>query len=50
MDTQVRDLADMQVLYEVPLVEVYLKTAADPRYAAALAPPWSPVPVAGARR
>ena len=29
---------------QVPLVEVYLKPAVDPRYAATLAPPWSPVP------
>ena len=44
VDTQVRDLAELQVLYEVALAEVYLKTSEDPRYAATLAPPWSPVP------
>ena len=44
VDTQIRDLGDMQILYEVALAEVYLKTAVDPRYAASLAPPWSPVP------
>ncbi len=44
VDTEVRAIGEMQLLYQVPLVEVYLKTAADPRYAAALAPPWSPVP------
>ena len=44
VDTQVRDLAELQVLYDVALAEVYLKTSEDPRYAATLAPPWSPVP------
>jgi hypothetical protein len=44
VDTQIRDLGDMQILYEVALAEVYLKTAVEPRYAASLAPPWSPVP------
>jgi hypothetical protein len=44
VDTEIRDLGDMKLPYQVPHVEVYLKPAADPRYAAALAPPWSPVP------
>jgi hypothetical protein len=44
VDTEIRDLGDMQLPYQVPHVEVYLKPGADPRYAAALAPPWSPVP------
>jgi hypothetical protein len=44
VDTEVRLVDDQQLLYQVPLVEVYLRTAIDPRYAAAVAPPWSPVP------
>jgi hypothetical protein len=44
VDSQIRDLGDMQILYDVALAEVYLKAAPDPRYAATLAPPWSPVP------
>ena len=44
VDTEIRDLGDMQLPYQVPHVEVYLKTSPDPRYTAALAPPWSPVP------
>ena len=44
VDTEVRLVDDQQLLYQVGLVEVYLKTALDPRYAAAVAPPWSPVP------
>ena len=44
VDTEVRLVDDQQLLYQVALVEVYLKTAVDPRYAPALAPPWSPVP------
>ena len=41
---EVKDLGDMQLVYDVPEVEVYLKGAADPETAAALAPPWSAVP------
>jgi len=44
VDTEVRVVDDQQLLYQVALVEVYLRTAVDPRYAPALAPPWSPVP------
>jgi len=44
VDTETRTVEDLRLTYQVPLVEVYLKTAVDPRYAAALAPPWSPVP------
>jgi hypothetical protein len=44
VDTEFREIGELQLVYQVPLVEVYLKTAADPRYAATLAPPWSPVP------
>jgi hypothetical protein len=41
---EVKDLGDMQLVYDVPEVEVYLASGADPRTAASIAPPWSPVP------
>jgi hypothetical protein len=41
---EVKDLGDMQLLYDVPEVEVYLKAAVDADTAPALAPPWSAVP------
>ena len=44
VDTEVREIGELHLFYQVPLVEVYLKPAVDPRYAATLAPPWSPVP------
>lgn len=44
VDTETRTVEDLKLTYQVPLIEVYLKTAVDPRYAPALAPPWSPVP------
>jgi len=44
VETEVRDLGDLQVLLETALVEVYLRHAAEPGAASAIAPPWSPVP------
>jgi hypothetical protein len=41
---EVKDLGDMQLLYDVPEVEVYLRPAVDTRTAVSIAPPWSPVP------
>jgi hypothetical protein len=41
---EVKDLGDMQLMYDVPEVEVYLRPAVDAATATALAPPWSPVP------
>jgi hypothetical protein len=41
---EVKDLGDLQLRYDVPEVEIYLKTSVDSRSAAAIAPPWSPVP------
>ena len=41
---EVKDLGDMQLLYDVPEVEVYLRPAVDARTAISIAPPWSPVP------
>jgi hypothetical protein len=41
---EVKELGDMTLMYDVPEIEVYLKPGVDARDAAALAPPWSPVP------
>ena len=41
----VKDLGDIKLEWQIPVVEVYLHhTAIDPRQAAAAAPPWSTVP------
>jgi hypothetical protein len=44
VDTEVRDFGDLQVFLETPVVEVYLRHAAESAEAPAIAPPWSPVP------
>jgi hypothetical protein len=44
VNKEIKDLGDMQILYDVPEVEVYLSASADARTAVAVAPPWSPVP------
>jgi len=44
VETEVRDFGDLQVFLETPVVEVYLRHAAEPAEALAIAPPWSPVP------
>jgi hypothetical protein len=44
VDKEVKELGDMQLMYDVPTVEVYLKSAPDARAAVSIAPPWSPVP------
>ncbi len=44
VDAEVKDYGDVQLIYEVPQVEVYLKYAADPRDLAVVAPPWSAIP------
>jgi hypothetical protein len=44
VESEIKDLADLQIMHEVPVVEVYLKHAAEPASAAAIAPPWSPIP------
>jgi len=41
---EVKELGDMQLMYDVPEIEVYFKPGIDARAAAAIAPPWSPVP------
>jgi len=44
VDTEIKDLGEIQLVNEVALVETYLKRPVDPRYAAVIAPPWSVVP------
>ena len=44
LDTEVRDFGDLQVFLETPVIEVYLRHAAEPAEAPAIAPPWSAVP------
>jgi hypothetical protein len=44
VDTEIKDLGEIQLVNEVALVEIYLRRPVDPRYAAAIAPPWSVVP------
>jgi hypothetical protein len=44
VDTEIKDLGEIQLVNEVALVEVYLRPPVDPRDAAAIAPPWSAVP------
>jgi hypothetical protein len=41
---EVKELGDMQLMYDVPHVEVYLRPSLQAPTAIALAPPWSPVP------
>ena len=43
-DSEVRDLGEVQLVYDVPVIEVYLKHAGVESELAAVAPPWSPVP------
>ncbi|HZN50077.1 MAG TPA: hypothetical protein VFD81_05565 [Methylomirabilota bacterium] len=44
LDTEVRDFGDLQVILDTPVLEVYLRHAADSAEAPAIAPPWSAVP------
>ncbi|HEV8641892.1 MAG TPA: hypothetical protein VGV13_12395 [Methylomirabilota bacterium] len=44
IDSQIKDYGEVQLIYEVPQVDVYLKRAIDPRYLAVVAPPWSAIP------
>jgi hypothetical protein len=44
IDTQIRDYGEVQLVYDIPRVDVYLKHATDPRYLAVVAPPWSATP------
>ncbi|MBI2158374.1 MAG: hypothetical protein HYU26_15955 [Candidatus Rokubacteria bacterium] len=42
--SEIKDYGDLQLIYEIPQVEVYLTHALDPADAVAVAPPWSAVP------
>src|SRR3989442_10638069 len=44
VETEIRDFGDLQVFLETPVIEVYLRHAAEPAEAPAIAPPWSAVP------
>jgi hypothetical protein len=44
VDSEIKDFGELQIVYEVPQVEVYLRDAAEPSVAEAIAPPWSVVP------
>jgi hypothetical protein len=44
VDTEMKAFGDVQVTYEFPQVEVYLRGALDPAETPALAPPWSALP------
>jgi hypothetical protein len=44
VDSEIKDFGDLQIVYEVPQVEVYLRHAAEAGVAPAIAPPWSVVP------
>jgi hypothetical protein len=44
VDTEIKDFGDVQLVYDVPQVEVYLRSATAPATLAAVAPPWSAVP------
>jgi hypothetical protein len=44
VDSEIKDFGELQVVYEVPQVEIYLKHAAEAGLAQAIAPPWSVVP------
>jgi len=43
-DTEIRDFGDLRVILDAPIIEVYLRHAAEVGAAPAIAPPWSPVP------
>jgi hypothetical protein len=43
-DTEIKVFADVQVMYEFPQVEIYLKAPLDPAESPAVAPPWSAIP------
>src|SRR5262245_12950937 len=44
VDSQIKDYGEVQLVYEVPQVEVYLKHATDPRNLPVVAAPWSAMP------
>ncbi|HEV8320865.1 MAG TPA: hypothetical protein VG389_04575 [Myxococcota bacterium] len=44
VDKEIQDFGEVQLVYDVPEIHVYLRSAVDPAFAAAVAPPWSAVP------
>jgi hypothetical protein len=44
VDTEVKEFGEIQLLYDVPQVEVYLRSDLDAAFLPDLAPPWSAVP------
>ncbi|MGH7333029.1 MAG: hypothetical protein ACREKS_09860, partial [Candidatus Rokuibacteriota bacterium] len=44
IDTEMKVFGDVQVMYEFPQVEVYLRGALDPGETPTIAPPWSALP------
>lgn len=44
VDSQIKDYGELQLVHEVPHVDVYLTHATDPRELAVVAPPWSAIP------
>jgi hypothetical protein len=44
VDSEIKDFGELQIVYEIPQIEVYLKHAAELGVAPAIAPPWSVVP------
>src|SRR5256886_13897111 len=43
-DSEIRDFGELPVVYEIPQGEGYLRPAAEPALAQAIAPPWGGVP------
>lgn len=43
-DTEIKVFADVQVMYEFPQIEIYLKESLSPDETPTVAPPWSAVP------
>jgi hypothetical protein len=45
VDREIKNIGELQVLQETPIIEVYINyTALDPQHIASLAPPWSTLP------
>jgi hypothetical protein len=44
VDSQIKDYGELQLVHEVPHVDVYLTHTTDPREMAVVAPPWSAIP------
>jgi hypothetical protein len=43
-DTEIKVFGEVQVMYEFPQIEIYLKEGLDPGETPAVAPPWSAIP------